>query len=254
MIAEIYQKKFESAGMEVKLASTGKEVLRLAGQEKFDLILLDMVMPEMSGMDVLKELRRNGEYDADLRIIIFSSLTENEIQKEALENGADGFIGKTQYNPSDLVAEIQRILREFEERSKNKIRLSGENAPAELTEKKILLIEDEEIFWDMFGKKLEDEGYHLEYAKNGAWGLKLAMEKDFDLVITDMVMPAIGGEEIVRRLRSEDKTKSTPIIVISASVTDKERDLVKEYGVSEFLVKTHIIPSDLSRIIGEILK
>lgn len=254
MIAEIYQKKIEAAGHEVRIASSGKEVLRLAAQESFDLILLDMVMPEMGGMEVLKELRHSGDFDADLKVIIFSNLSENEIQKEAMDNGADGFIGKTQFSPSDLVAEINRNLKEFEERKKNKARLNGEKSNLELNGKNILLIEDEEIFLEMFGKKLEDDGFHLEYAKNGAWGLKAAMEKNFDLIITDMVMPAMGGEEIVKRLRDEEKTKSIPIIVISASVTDRERDLVKSYGVSDFLVKTHIVPSDLARRIREILK
>ena len=54
MIAEIYKKKFELAGFEVINAVTGKEVLKFASEDKFDLILLDMVLPEMSGMDVVR--------------------------------------------------------------------------------------------------------------------------------------------------------------------------------------------------------
>lgn len=111
MIAEIYKKKFETAGFEVVLAATGKEVLRLAAQEPFDLILLDMVMPEMSGMDVLKELRGDGRYDSGLKVVIFSNLSEADVRRKAMENGADGFIGKMQYTPSDLVVEIKRILQ-----------------------------------------------------------------------------------------------------------------------------------------------
>ena len=110
MIAEIYKKKFELAGFEVINAVTGKEVLKFASEDKFDLILLDMVLPEMSGMDVLKQLRQSGQFDPKLKIIVLSNLNKTEYEKEARENGADGFIGKTQYNPSELVVEIQRLL------------------------------------------------------------------------------------------------------------------------------------------------
>lgn len=254
MIAEIYQKKLETAGYEVIIASTGKEVLRLAAGGKYDLVLLDMVMPEMSGMDVLRELRRSGKYDPDLKVIVFTNLSESEIKNEAMEIGADGFIGKSQYSPSDLVKEIDRNLKEFEERRKNKERLSGKSPQIRHKGKSILFIEDEEVFLEMFGKKLEDDGYYVEYAKNGAWGLESLMKKKFDLVITDMLMPAMGGEEIVKHLREGGENKDVPVIVISASVGDQERELVQSYGISEFLVKTHIVPSDLSRKVSELLK
>ncbi len=254
MIAEIYQKKFESAGFGVVNATSGKEVLRLASEEKFDLILLDIVLPEMSGMEVLKELRNNTVYDSDLKVIVLSNLNKDENEALAKENGADGFIGKTQYGPSELVAEIQRLLHEYEEQKKNKARLSEEKAEIACEGKKILFIEDEEIFLEMFGKKLENEGYCLEYAKNGVWGSKLAAEKQFDLIITDMVMPAMGGEEIIRRIKLDDKTKNIPIIVLSASLIEEDIQPVREMGISDFYEKTRLVPSDLARRVNEILK
>ena len=89
MIAEIYKKKFESAGFEVINAVTGKEVLKFAAESHFDLILLDMVLPEMSGMEVLKELKKSGKYSSDLKVIVFSNLDKSEHEEEARENGAD---------------------------------------------------------------------------------------------------------------------------------------------------------------------
>jgi len=256
MIVEIYKKKFESAGFEVVNAVTGKEVLRLAGESRFDLILLDMVLPEMSGMDVLKELKKSGNYDADLKVIVFSNLDKTEHQEEARENGANGFIGKTEYTPSDLVVEVQRIINEYGEQKKNKNqRENGTTANSGGEKKKrILFIEDEEIFLEMFGKKLEDSGFEVEYAKNGAWGSKMATEKEYDLIITDMVMPAMGGDEIIRRLKLEDKTKNIPIIVLSASLSEEDKQAVKDMGITDFYEKTRIVPSDLSRRVEQLLK
>lgn len=253
MIAEIYKKKFESAGFEIVNAVSGKEVLKYASEEKFDLILLDMVLPEMSGIDVLKELRSNPVYDSDLKIIIFSNLSKTEYEAEAKKLGANEFIGKTQYSPSELVGEIQRLLNEYAEQKKNRERLNGGNSGVSCEGKKILFIEDEEIFLEMFGKKLENEGYCLEYAKNGAWGSKLATENHYDLIITDMVMPAMGGDEIIRRIKLDDRTKDTPIIVLSASLIEEDIQPVREMGIEEFYEKTRLVPSDLARRVNEIL-
>ena len=254
MIAEIYVKKFEAAGFEVVNAVTGKEVLKYASEDKFDLILLDMVLPEMSGMDVLKELRNSGNYSADLKIVILSNLNKTDNEKQAMENGANDFIGKTQYTPSELVAEVQRLLSLYGEQKKNKDRMEGHVEKNSDRKKRILFIEDEEIFLEMFGKKLEDDGFELEYAKNGVWGTKLAAENQYDLIITDMVMPAMGGEEIIRRIRLDDKTKNIPIIVLSASVTEEDMQPVREMGITDFFEKTRVVPSDLARRVSEILK
>ena len=73
------------------------------------------------------------------------------------------------------------------------------------------------------------------------------------MFIIDMVMPAMGGEEIVSRLKLEEETKNIPIIVLSASVDDAAIKRVMEMGVNEFYVKTQVIPSDLSKKVKEIL-
>lgn len=253
MIAEIYIKKFELAGFEVVNATTGREVLRLAGEQKFDIILLDMVLPEMSGMDVLKELRSNPEYSSDLKVIVLSNLNKTDYERDAMKNGANGFIGKTEHTPSELVAEIQRILNEYSEQKKNKERLGGEVSNSGNLGKKILFIEDEELFLEMFGKKLENEGYSVDYAKNGAWGTKLALQNEYDLVVTDISMPAMGGREFIENIKLNEKTANIPVIVISASILEEDIQPVRDLGVTEFYEKTKIVPSDLTRKVNEIL-
>jgi len=119
--------------------------------------------------------------------------------------------------------------------------------------KKVLIIEDQEVFIEMFGGKLKQDGFEVVSAKNGAWGVKEALEKDFDLLIIDMVMPAMNGEEVVTKLKMEEKTKNIPIIVLSASVDEETQKRVEKMGVEAFFVKTRITPSDLSQKAKELL-
>ena len=105
----------------------------------------------------------------------------------------------------------------------------------------------------MFGGKLKQDGFEVVSAKNGAWGVKEALAKDFDLLIIDMVMPAMNGEEVVVKLKLEEKTKNIPIIVLSASVDEETQKRVEEMGVGAFFVKTRITPSDLAQKVKELL-
>ncbi|MFA5777123.1 MAG: response regulator [Parcubacteria group bacterium] len=259
MIGEIYQRKFGSSGFDVTIATSGKEFLNEAGKKKYDLVLLDMVLPEMSGLDILTELKKSGKYDPELKVFIFSNLTSKEDYDKAMANGADGYIPKTRFNPSELVDEVKRIINEIGEQKKNENRrnakdLDENGSNISKNGKRVLFIEDEKAFVEIFCKKLRDEGYEVESAENGAWGLKEAFKKDFDLIVTDMMMPAMTGPEIIAKLRMEEKTKNIPIIVISASSTDEKIREVKELGISDFFIKTRIVPSDLARRVDEILK
>ena len=258
MIGEIYQRKFSSSGFDIAIATSGKEFLNKVKENKYDLALLDMVLPEMNGIEILEELKKGGKNNPEMKVFIFSNLTSKEDHDRAMENGADGYIPKTQFNPSELVVEIKRILNGINEQKKNEKRLSsissGEVTSEDLKNgKRILFIEDEKAFVEIFCRKLRDEGYEVESAENGAWGLKEALNKDFDLIVTDMMMPAMTGPEIINRLRNEEKTKEIPIIVLSASSTDEKIREVRDLGISDFFIKTRIVPSDLSRRIEEIL-
>ncbi len=111
-IAEIYEKKLGDAGFEIFNAKTGHEALKRIAETSFDLVLLDMVLPEMPGLEVLHELRGKAEYDKNLKVVVFSNLSGPEEQEAAKKAGATGFISKTAFTPSQVVDEVKRYLGE----------------------------------------------------------------------------------------------------------------------------------------------
>lgn len=256
MISEIYYKKFTDSGFEVLTAASGDQLLNLLKDQKVDVVMTDLIMPKMDGFQLIEKLR-GGEYDPDIKIIVASNLSQREDREKAINLGANGFVAKAEYSPSELVKEIQRLTNQFQEQQKNEYRENAKASGADMADsgpkKKILMIEDEEIFIDMFGSKMKQDGYDVDAARNGAWGIKEALNGEYDLFVIDMVMPAMTGDEIVAKLKLEDKTKNIPIIVLSASVDDGVAKKVKDLGVQEFFVKTQITPSELSKKIAEIL-
>ena len=112
-IIEIYSKKIKEAGFDLGLAQTGEEALKKLREEKFDLLLLDIVLPQISGWEVLEEIKneneKNGALSA-LKIFIFSNLGSKAEVEKAIRLGADRYLIKARYTPTQIVKEIKSVL------------------------------------------------------------------------------------------------------------------------------------------------
>jgi DNA-binding response OmpR family regulator len=111
MISEIYQRKFSEKGYEVLTAFSGDQVLEIVKKQSVDIILLDLLIPKIDGFLVIENLR-NGNYDPNIKIIVSSNLSQKEDREKVMALGANGFITKSQYTPSEMVEEIKRLISE----------------------------------------------------------------------------------------------------------------------------------------------
>jgi DNA-binding response OmpR family regulator len=111
----------------------------------------------------------------------------------------------------------------------------------------ILLIEDNRNISEMAGEYLERKGFGVDYASDGADGLRLAVENSYDVIVLDLMLPRIDGLEVCRRLRQEAK-KSTPVLMLTARDTldDKVRGL--EAGGDDYLIKPFAIQELEARV------
>lgn len=115
-ISFIYQDALEGAGYEIKTAADGETGLKSAQEDSFDLILLDLMLPGRHGMSVLRELKRN-EKTQNVPVYVLSALSDGIVADQAYNTGADGFFVKSEYDPGELVAALDKIF-------------SGASAPA----------------------------------------------------------------------------------------------------------------------------
>ena len=115
--------------------------------------------------------------------------------------------------------------------------------------KKILLIEDEEIILGLLQRKLTKEGYEVSAARDGVEGLKKMREVKPDLVLLDIIMPRMGGFEVMEEMVKERELKSIPVIVISNSGQPVELDRAQKLGAKDWLIKTEFDPEE---VIGKV--
>ena len=121
--------------------------------------------------------------------------------------------------------------------------------------KKILLIEDEKIMVDLLRKKLTKEGYDVSVAWDGEEGLAKMRESKPDLILLDIIMPKIGGFEVMEEVIKDKELKKIPIIIISNSGQPVELERAKKLGVKDWLIKTEFDPQEvLDKVIKQIGK
>lgn len=259
-ISEIYTKKLGSSGFEVIPALTGKDALKKIREGKYDLVMLDMVLPELSGMEILRELRTNKDFDPRLKVVVFSNLSGPQERQDALAAGASGFISKTDFTPSEVVVEVNRYLDQFASQEKNAGRTGTDQLDPSIASavtdavgsaKRILLIEDEPVFVEMFGKALTDEGYIVITERDGQKGLDRIKSERFDLIITDHLLPSVSGKEIIQAIRSDESLKSLAIFLLTASLEEEEVKALQVSGaVERSFLKTQVTPSELASVVN----
>lgn len=113
---------------------------------------------------------------------------------------------------------------------------------------KILLIEDNDLNRDMLSRRLERRGYQVVIATDGRQGEAQVRSEKPDLILMDMSLPVMDGWELARKLKDDEKTRSIPILALTAHVMAGDRERALEAGCDDYDTKPIELPRLLSKI------
>lgn len=122
-----------------------------------------------------------------------------------------------------------------------------------MNKKKILIVEDDNFVAEVYSTKLLEMGHVVQVAQNGREGL-VSVEKDRpDLILLDILMPVMGGVEMLEELKKKPEWKTIPIILLT-NVGEKESiQKVRNLGVQDYLIKSHFTPAEVIEKIESII-
>lgn len=121
--------------------------------------------------------------------------------------------------------------------------------------KRILIVEDEELIAELLEKKLKKEGYEILVAKDGEEGLILIKKEKPDLILLDIVMPKMGGFEVMEEMQKDEELKKIPVIIISNSGQPVELERAQKLGARDWLIKTEFDPKEvIEKVVKQIGK
>ena len=108
-IAELYEHVLSRAGHQVKIAANGKEGLDILSQEQFDLLLLDVMMPEINGLELLRQWKLKNP-TSQMLVLMLTNLGQDAVIKEAFNLGASGYLIKASLTPQQVLTEVNNAL------------------------------------------------------------------------------------------------------------------------------------------------
>lgn len=109
-LSHMYQVKFEKDGFIVEMAPDGQEALKKAKEFKPDIILLDIIMPQLDGFSVLEQLRKDKNF-AEVPIIMLTNLGQSEDVEKGKKLGADDYLVKANCTPMDVVSKVREHIK-----------------------------------------------------------------------------------------------------------------------------------------------
>lgn len=108
-LVDIYSQKLKRAGFGVDVETDGSKVLKAIEEKKPDLLMLDIVLPEMDGWEILRKLGEDPKF-SDLKVMVFSNLGQKAEVEKGLKLGALKYLIKADYTPSEVVGEVKKLL------------------------------------------------------------------------------------------------------------------------------------------------
>jgi len=175
---------FTDAGFFTVPCSSVTEAKDALARERVDVAILDVVLPDGDGVDLLAELRRMTP-DRHVVALMLSSEVEVRDRMRGLETGADEYVGKP-YDRGYVVARARELLLQHQKKS---------------GDRPILLIDDSPAFRAVLIEALEGDGYRVSVASSGEEGLRLAAVERPDAIVVAGALPGMDGSTVIRHVR-----------------------------------------------------
>ncbi|MDY6853827.1 MAG: response regulator [Thermodesulfobacteriota bacterium] len=227
LIQKLLAKKLKDYGAEVTLALDGKEALKIALKNEFDLIITDVDMPRLNGINLCQQLKRNP-ITRGIPIIIISSHEGDMDIGLGFQAGAIAYIPK-----SNVEKELYKTLDDV----LGKARFQRSRL--------ILIVDDSKTTLKVVGDGLAQAGFKVITAQNGKEALDFMQYQYPDLILSDIGMPVMDGMTLYEKVQTDPDTASIPFVIMSSN---NERAIMRrmlQRGVSSYLVK----PFNLEQLI-----
>ncbi|MBF0350968.1 MAG: response regulator [SAR324 cluster bacterium] len=220
----------EDNDFELLLAEDGHQALQQIRREQPDLIILDIIMPGMDGIEVCRRLK-DDEKSRFIPVIMLTAKNESADKITGLDAGADDYLTKP-FNEEELLAKINTLLR---------IRsLQGKLGRSYFSQKSIVLVADDSLTIRMqLSELLDDVGYKSILAENGREAIESVNRYLPDLVILDVIMPEMDGIEVCRRIKANPATQQIPVIIITSKSNLDEKIKGLNAGADDYLFKPY---------------
>jgi CheY-like chemotaxis protein len=221
-------------------AGSGREGLEKLRARKFDCVILDLKLPDVSGFDLLSEIQRDDRL-RDIPIVVFTGRELTVDEETELRTRAKSIVLKGVQSPERLLDEtalfLHRDVMKLPESKQRMIeKLHDSDEP--LKDRKVLVVDDDVRNIFALNSLLERHGMNVITATNGHDAIDmLESNPDLSLILMDVMMPEMDGYETMRRIRENPAFRQLPIISLTAKAMKGDREKCLQAGASDYVAK-----------------
>ncbi len=213
----------EDEGYEVAMANSGEKAIRLVSEEAFDVILMDIKMPGMDGVESFMEMKK---LQPGVKVIMVTAYSVEALIRKALDEGAYGVMHK----PLDMEA----MFRNIEDARRN-----GKGGM-------VLIADDNRDLCDNLATLLRSDGYETVIAYDGEEAVAKAEERSFDILLLDMKLPLLNGMEVSRRVKV---IQPNMVTILISGYAEEMHELIQQ-TLNEKAHTCLTKPLDMKRLLG----
>lgn len=213
-------------GHQVLVATSGEECLSILRQGGIDLVLLDIEMPGINGIETLEQIRADAQLK-NVKVIFLTVMIVGRYKQDADRLGASDFIQKP-ILPVELVERIAKVFRD--------------------NEKQRILVVDDDSMNLRFAKRMLGDHYEISCVSSGAEALRVIHEFNPHLALLDLHMPEMNGYELLAEIRKIPNFEDLPVVFLTAD-NDRETEIeVFKAGALDYIQKPFVADVVLHRL------
>ena len=230
--------------IEVTAVASADAALTAVQRQRFDCIIVDLGLPDMSGQELIDRLRSNPATER-VPVIVYTGRELTREQDASLRRLSSTIIVKDGYAPERLIDELNFFLHRVEADLGPAKRMPPEETNGSLHHRRVLIVDDDARNIFALEAALRAYGMETVTAESGRNGIDLLRSRDdIDIVLMDIMMPEMDGYETIRRIRADGRIADIPIIALTAKAMRGDREACIAAGASEYVSK----PVDIDQL------